>query len=108
MLNKLKEVTGGDKKQMQLHIDSYIDGMTGRVNSLKNALEQENYQGIGNIVMKAKPHFITMGFDDLYRLANHVERSVNKIYSKDMVKEHTRDLINDLEASIEKVKRVKL
>lgn len=108
MLDNLKKVTGGNKKDMQIHIDSYIDGMTGRVNSLKNALEQENYQGIGNIVMRAKPQFTLMGFDDLYRLANHVERSVNKIYSKEMVKEHTLDLIKDLEASIEKVKRIKL
>lgn len=108
MLDKLKKATGGDTKQMKLRIHAYIDGMSGRVNSLKNALEQENYQGIGNIVMRAKPHFEVMGFDDLYRLANHVERSVNKIYSKDMVKEHTQDFINDLEASIEKVKKAKI
>ena len=107
MLNKLKELTGGDDKEMQFYLDSYIDGMTGRINSLNNALEEENYHAIGNIVAKAKPHLQSMGFDDLWKLANHIERSVNKIYSKEMVKEHTRDFINDLQESIEQAKSIR-
>ena len=107
MLDKLKAVTEGNVKEMQERIDSYVDGMTGRINSLKNALEQENYHDIGNIVMRAKPHFETMGFDDLHKLANHIERSVNKIYSKEMIKEHTRDFINDLQESVDQLAQMK-
>ena len=107
MLDKLKEVTGGDEKQMQFHIDTYIEGMTSRINSLQNALEQESYHDIGRIIMKAKPYFSTMGFDDLWKLANHIERSVNKIYSKEMTKEHTLDFIKDLQESIDELKKLK-
>lgn len=107
MLDKLRELTGGNEREMQERIDSYVDGMTGRINSLKNALDQESYHDIGNIVMRAKPHFVTMGFDDLYKLANHIERSVNKIYSKEMVKEHTRDFINDLQESVDQLAQLK-
>lgn len=108
MLDKLKVLTGGDKKEMQRHIDSYIGSMTGRVNTLKNALEEESYHDIGQVVKNAKYQFETMGFDDLWKLANHIERSVNKLYSKDMAKEHTLDFIKDLEESIDKLEKVKL
>lgn len=108
MLDKLKALTGGDKNEMQRHIDSYIGSMTGRINTLKNALEEESYHDIGQVVKNAKYQFETMGFDDLWKLANHVERTVNRVYSKDMIKEHTLDLIQELEASIEKLSKVKL
>ncbi len=108
MLDKIKELTGGDKNEMQRHIDSYIGSMTGRVNTLKNALDAESYHEIGQVVKNAKYQFESMGFDDLWKLANHIERTLNRVYSKDMVKEHTLDLINDLEASIDKLSKIKL
>ncbi len=108
MLDKLKVLTGGDKNEMQRHIDSYIGSMTGRVNTLKNALEEESYHDIGQVVKNAKFQFETMGFDDLWKLANHIERGVNKVYSKEMAKEHTLEFIKDLEESIDKLEKIKL
>ncbi len=108
MLDKLKVLTGGDKSEMQRHIDSYIGSMTGRINSLQNALEEESYHDIGNVVRNAKSQFEMMGFDDLWKLANHIERSVNKLYSKEMTKEHTVDFIKDLQKSIDQLIKVKL
>jgi len=104
MLDKLKKMTGGDEKQMQLYIQTYIEGMTVKLSALKAALANEEYHDIGTIVHTSKSLFNFMGFDALYKLASHIEMGINKRYSQEMTKEHTTSLIEDIQESIDELK----
>ena len=106
MLDKLRAMAGGDDKRMELYIQTYTEGMNDKLGALKAALANEEFHDIGTIVHKTKPMFTTMGFDSLYKLANHVEMGINKRYSQEMTKEHTTSLIADIEQSLEQLKNI--
>ena len=101
MLEKLKAKARGDQEKMQMYAREYVTSMSGRLRSLKEALEEEKYHDVGTIIHKTKSLFLVVGLDDLHRLATHIEMGINKRYSQDMTKEHTLDLIKDIEKSIE-------
>ena len=100
MLENLKKKANGDEELMQMYAREYVVSMTGRLRALKEALETENFHSVSLIIHKAKSLFKVVGMDEQHRLATHVEMGINKRYSEDMTKEHTQDLIKDIEQSL--------
>jgi HPt (histidine-containing phosphotransfer) domain-containing protein len=100
MLENLKKKAKGDEERMQMYAREYVISMSGRLRSLKEALELEKYHDVGTIIHKAKSLFNVVGLDEQHRLATHIEMGINKRYSQEMTKEHTLDLIKDIEQSI--------
>ena len=100
ILENLKKKAKGNEDRMMFFARNYVISMKGTLRSLKEALESENYHDVGTIVHKSKSLFSSVGLDDFYRLANHIEMGVNKRYSQEVTKEHTKDLIKDIEESL--------
>ena len=100
MLDKLRIKAKGDEERMQMYAREYVVSMSGRLRSLKEALELEKYHDVGTIVHKAKSLFNVVGLEDMHRLATHIEMGINKRYSQEVTKEHTESLIADIEQSL--------
>lgn len=101
MLNKLKEITKGDEKRMALYVETYIERMTESLSLLKEAVENEDYQEVESIAKEAKSLFEHMGFDELWKMANHVEKSVKKRGRHEIIQEHAAFLITDIQESLD-------
>ncbi len=100
MLEKLKAKARGDQEKMEMYAREYVTSMSGRLRGLKEALEEEKYHDVGTIIHKGKSLFNVVGLDEMHRLATHIEMGINKRYSQEMTKEHTLDLIKDIEQSL--------
>lgn len=100
MLENLKKKARGDEERMQMYVREYAVSMAGRLRSLKEALELEKYHDVGTIIHKTKSLFNVVGMEEQHRLATHIEMGINKRYSQEMTKEHTLDLIKDIELSL--------
>jgi hypothetical protein len=104
MLDNLKKKARGDEERMQMYVREYVVSMSGRLRALKEALELEKYHDVGTIIHKAKSLFNVVGMEEQFRLATHIEMGINKRYSREMTKEHTLNLIKDIEQSFEEFK----
>ena len=105
MLDKLKEMTGGDEKRMTLYLSTYKHEAEDQILSMSMALEDDNYSEIRIIVHTAKPLLKVLGLDDLWECANEIEVSIDTNNGLELLTENceeflslTQDALNEISA----------
>lgn len=105
MLDKLKEMTGGDEKRMTLYLSTYKHAAEDQILSMSMALEDDNYSEIRIIVHTAKPLLKVLGLDDLWECANEIEVSIDTNNGLELLTENceeflslTQDALNEISA----------
>ncbi|NQV51712.1 MAG: hypothetical protein HQ500_00935 [Flavobacteriales bacterium] len=105
MLDKLKEMTGGDEKRMALYLSTYQSAAEDQILSMSMALEDSNYPEIRIIVHSAKPILKVLGLDELWECANEIEVSIDTNIGLELLTENceeflslTQDALNEVRA----------
>lgn len=106
MLDKLKEMTGGDSERMQLYISTYKEGVTEFIESLSAAYDLQDHGIAKDIAHAAKPLFTVMGFDSLWELANNLELAVHESADQDNINKMIKALIKKMSLSMEELKGI--
>ena len=102
MLDKLKEMTGGDEQRMQLYLETYHEGVEEFINGLSAAYDLQDHGIARDIAHGAKPLFTVMGFDHLWQLANQIE--VTDPSETDVINKGIKDLVREMRRSLDALK----
>ena len=78
MLDKLKDMTGGDEDRMKIYISAFLEEMPGYCDVLKKAIEEKDEEQINYVTHISKPLLSLMGFDDVYQKALQLENDIRK------------------------------
>jgi HPt (histidine-containing phosphotransfer) domain-containing protein len=103
MLDKLKEMTGGDEKRMALYLSTYKNAAEDQILSMSMALEDSNYNEIRIIVHSAKPLLKLLGLDELWECANDIEVSIDTDIGLELLLENCEDFLSLTQDALNKI-----
>ena len=101
MLDKLSELTNGDKARMNIYIATYKEGIADNIISLQEALKKKDLEIIKHIVHQSKPLFTMLGFTTIYDLAQEIEVRIELNKNKTETLHKTKLLISKMSKSLE-------
>ena len=76
MFDRLKEMTGGDEDRIQIYINLYTSTLPEYSSAITRSLREDDKEQLRQAVHSCKTLFSTMGFDDLFKLAEELESNI--------------------------------
>lgn len=73
MLDKLREMTGGDEERLKMYVSLYLESMPEYCDLMEKAITEGDLEQIKYSAHASKPLFSTLGFDRLYNEADSIE-----------------------------------
>ncbi len=100
-LDKLIEVSSGDKAFVQNMIEIFIDSAPTTLSEIEKALSERNYLKISQVAHKIKPNLEYLGMNDIYFQAKEIEliAKAEKIQHS-QIDEKVNSFIKDLSAVV--------
>lgn len=76
MLDKLKEMTGGDEARIRIYIDLYKGTLPEHSKTIQRSIDEKNLEELRQAVHSCKTLFSTMGLDELHQMAAEIEAEI--------------------------------
>ncbi len=73
-LSSLREITGGNDEQLKKYIRMFLDGVPGQLESVGNAIAQNDFDSARRKVHAMKPHLKFMGMKTAAGFAESIEQ----------------------------------
>ena len=104
MLDKLREMTGGDDERMKMYLSLYLESMPEYCKQLKSSIDNSDFNGIQNAAHSSKPLLSTLGLDELYQSATQLETNIREKNSGANILQSATDLLHSVETSISEIR----
>ena len=101
MLDKLKDMTGGDEARMKIYISAYLEEMPGYCDILKKAIEEKDQEQIKYVAHISKPLLSLMGFDKVYQMVGQLEDDIIKDSINSEVSSNAELLLTEMKKTID-------
>ena len=101
MLDKLREMTDGNKERMSLYIATYKEGIGEYIEILRLALPEQNLERIRYVTHVSRPLFTLLGFTDIYKLASEIEHAIDSNSNLTDMNNKTEYLLSKMEQSLD-------
>lgn len=105
MLDKLREMTGGDEERIKVYVALYLESMPEYCKQLKTSIDSCDFNGIQKAAHSIKPLLSTMGLDELYQSATQLETNILEKNSGANILQSAVDLLHSLETSISETRK---
>ena len=106
MLDKLREMTGGDEDRIKLYVAAFMEEMPSYADKLQKAIEEKDLENIRYVAHISKPLLSMMGFEDLHLQADQLEKRIRTGCSFSDEEASASTLHTSLIDAIEKLKKL--
>ena len=101
MLDKLREMTGGDEERIKLYISTFLEEVPEYCALLDEAIKSKDFEKIRYIAHISKPLLTMMGFDNLHKLADDVETDIRNDAESDQIINRSQSLLAQMNETVE-------
>ena len=105
MLDKLKEMTGGDEQRLKTYISIYLEVMPEYCERLEKAIKETDIGHIRDIVHSSKPLLPILGLDQIYNLADNLESQIDEKRSQHEILLLAGNLLEEMIATFQQFKK---
>ncbi len=103
MLDKLREMTGGDEDRMKVYVTTFMGEFPSYIEKLEAAIAENDRDGIRYVAHICKPLLSMMGFDELNIQADEIEKKIRSGEGNNAVDE-AKDLLAELNRAVEEIR----
>ena len=96
-------MTGGDKRRMNIHLSFYKSSIGENIVQLDKAVNEKNYANVRTSVHASKPQFTTMGFNNIWELANDIEVQIDEGKSVEGIPAKVKNLLALMKDSLKEL-----
>ena len=94
-LRKMKEISGGDNTFINEMVVAFVENVSNAIDKIQTLKLTEDWKSIGEIAHKLASNFAYMSADDMYSIADNIEKSVLIEHNLTNIKDKTEKLCNE-------------